>query len=106
MYGQGKFKRIIRSRFAKRPPLTVNTEYPSKVLIQPGVRTPQPLAVQTRFAMEIEYTLGIIRIKDLFTDLSAAILNKFDLRSIIECPGGMSTVRLVFNYERLSGHLE
>ena len=96
MYGQGKLKRIIRSRFAKRPPLTVNTEYPSKVLIQPGVRTPQPLAVQTRFAREIEYTLGIMLIKDLFTDLSAAILNKFDLRSIIECPGGMSTVRLVF----------
>ena len=94
MYGQGKFQRIIRSRFAKRPPLTVNTEYPSKVLIQPGVRTPQPLAVQTRFAREIEYTLGIMLIKDLFTDLSAAL--KFDLRSIIECPGGMSTVRLVF----------
>ena len=87
MYGQGKFKRIIRSRFAKRPPLTVNAEYPSKVLIQPGVRTPQPLAVQTRFAREIEYTLGIMLIKDLFTDLSAAILNKFDLRSVIECPG-------------------
>ena len=66
------------------------------MLIQPGVRTPQPLAVQTRFAMEIEYTLGIMLIKDRFTDLSAAMLNKFDLRSIIECPGGMSTVRLVF----------
>ena len=46
--------------------------------------------------MEIEYTLGIMLIKDRFTDLSAAMLNKFDLRSIIECPGGMSTVRLVF----------
>ena len=105
MYGQGKLKRIIRSRFAKCPPLTVNTKYPSKVLIQPGVRTPQPLAVQTRFAMEIKYTLGIMRIKDLFTDLSAAILNKFDLTSIIECSGGHehSTFSI---YERLSGHLE
>ena len=93
MYGQGKLKRIIRSRF---PPLTVNTEYLSKVLIQPGVRNPRPLAVQTRFAMEIEYTLGIMRIIDRFTDLAAAILNKFDLRSIIGCPGGMSTLRLVF----------
>ena len=32
---------------------------------------------------------------DLFTD-TAAILNKFDLRSIIGCPGGMSTFRLYF----------
>ena len=32
---------------------------------------------------------------DLFTD-TAAILNSFDLRSIIGCPGGMSTFRLYF----------
>ena len=32
---------------------------------------------------------------DLFTD-RAAILNKFDLRRIIGCPGGMSTFRLYF----------
>ena len=32
---------------------------------------------------------------DLFTD-TAAILNKFDLRSIIGCPGGMSTFRSYF----------
>ena len=32
---------------------------------------------------------------DLFTD-TAAILNKLDLRSILGCPGGMSTFRLVF----------
>ena len=32
---------------------------------------------------------------DLFTD-TAAILNKFDLRSIIGCPGGMSAFRLYF----------
>ena len=32
---------------------------------------------------------------DLFTN-TAAILNKFDLRSIIGCPGGMSTIRLYF----------
>ena len=38
---------------------------------------------------------------DLFTD-TAAILNEFDLRSIIGCPGGMSTFRLYF--ERFSGH--
>jgi len=94
MYGQGKLKRIIRSRYAKRPPLTVNTEYLSKVLIQPGVRNPRPLAVQTRFAMEIEYTLGIMRIIDLFTD-TAAILNELDLSSIMGCPGGMSTFCLV-----------
>ena len=34
---------------------------------------------------------------DLFTD-RAAILNWLDLRSIIECPGGMSTIR----YTRIS----
>ena len=38
---------------------------------------------------------------DLFTD-TAAILNEFDLRGIIGCPGGMSTFRLYF--ERFSGH--
>ena len=32
---------------------------------------------------------------DLFTD-TATILNLFDLRSIIGCPGGMSTFRLYF----------
>ena len=32
---------------------------------------------------------------DLFTD-TAAILNEFDLRSIIGCPGGMSTFCLYF----------
>ena len=32
---------------------------------------------------------------DLFTD-TASILNLFDLRSIIGCPGGMSTFRLYF----------
>ena len=32
---------------------------------------------------------------DLFTD-TAAILNLFDLRSIIGCPGGMNTFRLYF----------
>ena len=37
-----------------------------------------------------------MRIIDLFTDLAAAILNKFDLRSIIGCPGDMSTLRLVY----------
>ena len=34
-------------------------------------------------------------VADLFTD-TAAILNKFDLRSIIGCPGGMSTFPLYF----------
>ena len=34
-------------------------------------------------------------IKELFTD-TAAILNEFDLRSIIGCPGGMSIFRLYF----------
>ena len=33
--------------------------------------------------------------KDLFTH-TAAILKYFDLRSIIGCPGGMSTFRLYF----------
>ena len=32
---------------------------------------------------------------DLFTD-TAVILNSFDLRSIIGCPGGISTFRLYF----------
>ena len=32
---------------------------------------------------------------DLFSD-TTAILNEFDLRSIIGCPGGMSTFRLYF----------
>ena len=36
-----------------------------------------------------------LRAIDLFTD-TAAILNKFDLRSIIGCPGGRSTFRLYF----------
>ena len=36
-----------------------------------------------------------IYIIDLFTD-TAAILNKFDLRNIIGCRGGMSTFRLYF----------
>ena len=35
------------------------------------------------------------RLINLFTD-TAAILNEFDLRSIIGCPGGMSTFRLYF----------
>ena len=32
---------------------------------------------------------------DLFTD-TAAIMNSFDLRSIVGCPGGISTFRLYF----------
>ena len=36
-----------------------------------------------------------IYIIDLFTD-TAAILNKFDLRNIIGCPGGISTLHLYF----------
>ena len=32
---------------------------------------------------------------DHFTD-TVAILNKLDLRSIMDCPGGISTFRLVF----------
>ena len=35
------------------------------------------------------------RLINLFTD-TAAILNEFDLRSIIGCPGGMSTFCLYF----------
>ena len=35
------------------------------------------------------------RLIDLFTDM-AAILNSFDLRSIIGCQGGMSTFCLYF----------
>ena len=33
---------------------------------------------------------------DLFTE-TVAILNKFDLRSIIGCPGGMSTFPFLFS---------
>ena len=43
------------------------------------------------FSLIVFLTLGI----DLFTD-TAAILNEFDLRSIIGCPGGTSTFRLYF----------
>ena len=48
----------------------------------------------------IYHTKGLLYIDrrfiiDLFTD-TAAMLNKFDLRSIIGCPGGMSTFRLYF----------
>ena len=35
------------------------------------------------------------RTMDLFTN-AAAILNKLDLRSVMGCPGGMSTFCLVF----------
>ena len=35
------------------------------------------------------------RAMDLFTN-AAAILNKLDLRSVMGCPGGMSTFCLVF----------
>ena len=41
---------------------------------------------------EVCATLSLM---DLFTD-TAAILNQFDLRSIIGCPGGVSTFRLYF----------
>ena len=102
MYGQGKLKRIIRSRFAKRAPLTVNTKDLSKVLFQPGVRNPRPVAVQTRFPMEIGDTLRIMRIIELFTD-TAAILNKLDLKSITGCPGRHEHITFSI-YERLLGH--
>ena len=36
-----------------------------------------------------------VRTMDLFTN-AAAILNKLDLRSVMGCPGGMSTFCLVF----------
>ena len=41
---------------------------------------------------------------DLFTD-TAAILNNLDLRSIMGCPGGMSTIRYtrISIYARFSG---
>ena len=61
----------------------------------------QEVAIVPGDPPEVLIRWGERRKIDLFTD-TAAILNKFDLRSIIGCPGGMSTFRSYF--ARFSGH--
>jgi len=53
------------------------------------------LFLRTFWAQYLQFAFIIRAAIDLFTD-TAAILNEFDLRSIIGCPGGMSTFRLYF----------
>ena len=45
--------------------------------------------------MDNQTDTSLLRTIDLFTE-TAAILNKLVLRSIMGCPGGMNTFRLVF----------
>ena len=52
-----------------------------------------PLSIELNIRLSPE--LAKKQAIDYFTD-TAAILNKFDLRSIIGCPGGMSTFCLYF----------